>query len=80
MRVLFFGRLQDAVGKSQLDLEGGFSTIEELRAELSRITPELAVALQHPSIRVAVDRAIIVGEADLSRAAEVAFMPPLSGG
>ncbi|MFI4936762.1 MAG: MoaD/ThiS family protein, partial [Caulobacterales bacterium] len=40
----------------------------------------LGAALCGPSVQVAVDQAIVRGDALLAASAEVAFLPPMSGG
>jgi len=42
--------------------------------------PELAEALGGPGVQVAVDKALVRGEAVLTASTEVAFLPPMSGG
>jgi molybdopterin synthase sulfur carrier subunit len=76
-RVLLFGRLADVAGWRARDIDG--SSIAEIRAALSA-DDLLAEALEGRGVQVAVDRVIVRGEAALTAASEVAFMPPMSGG
>ena len=76
-RVLLFGRLADVAGWRERTVEG--ASLADLRAALSA-DPDLAEALAGKGVQVAVDRAIVRGEAALTAASEVAFMPPMSGG
>ena len=76
-RVLLFGRLADVAGWRDRIFEG--ASIADIRAVLGG-DAELAEALAGPGVQVAVDRAIVRGEAVLTAASEVAFMPPMSGG
>lgn len=80
MRVLFFGRLRDIAGASELNVTQTFETLAQLRRWLAETHPELAPALEQRGMRVAIDKAIVVGDARLGGAQEVAFMPPMSGG
>lgn len=76
-RVLLFGRLADVAGWRTRDIDG--SSLAEIRAALAGDAP-LAEALEGRGVQVAVDRVIVRGEAALTAASEVAFMPPMSGG
>ena len=77
-RVLLFGRLADQAGWRDRSVDA--SSLAALRAALSADDPELAEALAGPGVQVAVDKAIVRGEAALAAATEVAFLPPMSGG
>lgn len=75
--MLLFGRLSDIAGWRSRDLEA--SSIAALRDILSE-DDLLAQALAAPGVQVALDQAIVRGDAVLSRGSEVAFLPPMSGG
>lgn len=75
--MLLFGRLSDIAGWRSRDLEA--SSITALRDILSE-DDMLAQALAAPGVQVALDQAIVRGDAVLSRGSEVAFLPPMSGG
>jgi molybdopterin synthase sulfur carrier subunit len=77
-RVLLFGRLADQAGWRDRSVEA--ATLAALRAALAVDDPDLAEALGGPGVQVAVDKAIVRGEASLAAATEVAFLPPMSGG
>ncbi len=77
-RVLLFGRLADQAGWRTRTVEAG--DLAGLRAVLAANDPELGEALVAPGVQVAVDKAIVRGEAALTAATEVAFLPPMSGG
>ncbi|MGD9965767.1 MAG: MoaD/ThiS family protein [Hyphomonadaceae bacterium] len=82
-RLLFFGRLRDVAGASEqnIELPSDIATIADLRRWLGAENDVLGEALNARSVRVAVDRLIASDDCVLVRgAAEVAFMPPLSGG
>jgi molybdopterin synthase sulfur carrier subunit len=76
-RVLLFGRLADQAGWRERVVEA--ADLAALREALSA-DPGLGEALSGPGVQVAVDKAIVRGEATLSAATEVAFLPPMSGG
>ena len=75
--MLLFGRLADIAGWRERTVEG--ASLADLRAALSA-DPDLAEALAGKGVQVAVNRTIVRGEAALTAASEVAFMPAMSGG
>lgn len=77
-RVLLFGRLSDVAGWRSRDLES--DSIAALRRLLSEEDALLGEALAAPGVQVALDQAIVRGDAVLSARSEVAFLPPMSGG
>jgi len=77
-RVLLFGRLADIAGWRERELEA--DSVGALRALLSGEDEALAGALAGPGVQVALDQAILRGDAALSARSEVAFLPPMSGG
>jgi sulfur-carrier protein len=77
-RVLLFGRLSDVAGWRERELES--PSLVALRALLSSEDEGLAEALAAPGVQVALDQAIVRGDALLSPRSEVAFLPPMSGG
>lgn len=77
-RVLLFGRLADLAGWRDRVVEA--SSLAGLRDLLAADDTELGEALAGPGVQVAVDKAIVRGEAVLAAATEVAFLPPMSGG
>lgn len=80
VRVLFFGRLRDIAGASEIDVADGGGSVAELRALLNAENPGLGDALGSPEVRVAIDQIIAGDDASIEGAREIAFMPPLSGG
>ncbi len=77
-RVLLFGRLADQAGWRDRMVEA--DDLATLRGALAADDPALGEALVAPGVQVAVDKAIVRGEAALTAATEVAFLPPMSGG
>lgn len=77
-RVLLFGRLADQAGWRDRVIDAG--DLAALRGVLAADDPALGEALAAAGVQVAVDKAIVRGEAALTAATEVAFLPPMSGG
>ena len=77
-QVLLFGRLADQAGWRNRAFEATSQAV--LRGLIANDDPELGEALSGPGVQVAVDKALVRGEAVLTAATEVAFLPPMSGG
>ncbi|MBL8770876.1 MAG: MoaD/ThiS family protein [Phenylobacterium sp.] len=77
-RVLLFGPLRDLAGWRERQIAA--ASVHELRATLASEDPELGAALGGKGVQVAVDQAVVRGDAALGPASEVAFLPPMSGG
>ena len=77
-RVLLFGPLRDLAGWRERDVEG--STLAEVRARLQAEDAALGEAIAGPGVQVAIDQALVRGDAPITAGAEVAFLPPMSGG
>lgn len=77
-QVLLFGRLADQAGWRDRAFE--VPSLTALRTLIAQDDPDLAEALAGPGVQVAVDKALVRGEAVLTAATEVAFLPPMSGG
>jgi molybdopterin synthase sulfur carrier subunit len=77
-RVLLFGPLRDLAGWRERDLAA--ASLAELRRALAAEDPALGEALAAPGVQVALDQVVVRGDAALSARAEVAFLPPMSGG
>ena len=78
--MLLFGRLRDLAGWREKTLDPAPATISALRDVIAHGNAALAEALVAQGVQVAVDQAIVRGNALLSATAEVAFLPPMSGG
>ena len=79
IRLLAFASAGDALGASELDLEmPDGSRVADLRERLDRDHPRLAPLW--PRLAVAVDGRVVPPEAPLTDGAEVALLPPVSGG
>jgi molybdopterin synthase sulfur carrier subunit len=80
IRVLLFGRLADLAGWRDRTLADAPASLAALRAILSAENPALGFALSAAGVRAAVDKVLVTGDVALSGGAEVALMPPMSGG
>ena len=80
--VLLFGRLRDAFGASSVSLPEGASTAALLRVRLAEVYPHLASQIIAKSVRIAVNKILVVDEeaARIAASDEIALLPPLSGG
>jgi molybdopterin synthase sulfur carrier subunit len=80
MRVLLFGRLGDLAGWRERSFDPAPASLSELKRLIAAADAALGAALSGPGVQAAIDRAIVRGDARLSPGAEVAFLPPMSGG
>ena len=79
VRVLFFGRLKDIVGRSEEDAElSEGARVEDLFARYGRSFPEMVQF--RSSVVASVNQEFAEWRAPLSSGDEVAFLPPVSGG
>jgi len=78
--VLLFGRLADLAGWRERVVDPAPGRLSQLREMLASQDPALGLALAAGGVRAAVDRVLAVGDAEVPAGAEVAFMPPMSGG
>lgn len=79
-RVLLFGPLRDVAGWRERTVEPAPSSLSALRAFLAAEDPALGEALCGKGVQTAVDQALVRGDLALAPGAEVAFLPPMSGG
>jgi molybdopterin synthase sulfur carrier subunit len=80
IRILLFGRLRDVAGWGDTVIDAAPQSLHALRGLIGERWPELSQALKGPGVQAAIDRALVRGDAPLHAGAEVAFMPPMSGG
>lgn len=79
IRLLAFASAGDALGASEMDLEmPDGSRVADLRERLDQDHPRLAPLW--PRLAIAVDGRVVPPEAPLTDGAEVALLPPVSGG
>ena len=77
-RVLLFGRLADVAGWRERMVIA--DTLDQVKRCLAQTDAALGAALRGSGVQAAVDRQIVRGDAVLAPNAEVAFLPPMSGG
>lgn len=75
-RVQYFGRLEELTGKSEEQIKAQANTVAELRAAITNLYPGMAEA----SYSVAVNQQIADGSQTIDTEAEIALLPPFSGG
>jgi molybdopterin synthase sulfur carrier subunit len=80
IKVLLFGRLRDVAGWRETAIEPAPPTLAGLKRVIAERWPDLAEALAGPGVQAAVNRGLVRGDTLLGPEAEVAFMPPMSGG
>ena len=78
--VLLFGPLRDLAGWRVRTIDPAPVSLPALKAWLGAEDDRLGAALDGPGVRAAVDKVIAAGDAPLRPGAEVAFLPPMSGG
>ncbi len=80
-KIVFLGWLKDSAGGAERRVElPAMTTPEELIAFVANGDQLLAEELAEPSIRMIVNKSILVDKVLPDTIEEVAFMPPLSGG
>ena len=80
VRLLLFGRLADVAGWRERALDPAPASLSALRGHIAAEFPELAEALNAKGVQAAVDKVVVRGDVALAPGAEVAFLPPMSGG
>jgi molybdopterin synthase sulfur carrier subunit len=81
MRILFFGRLGDRIGReTEVELPADVRNVADLRQLLARLKPEVGSEFLGKTLRACVDDAIVNDDHPVDERSEVAFFPPLSGG
>lgn len=80
VRVLLFGPLRDIAGWRERVVDPAPATLSALRNLLAEADARLGEALCGPGVQAAVDKAVAPGDPALRPGAEVAFLPPMSGG
>ncbi len=79
VRVLFFGRLKEIVGRGADDAEVAVGArVEDVFSRYSSLFPVLADL--RPSVAPSLNREFAAWQAPLSPGDEIAFLPPVSGG
>lgn len=80
MRILFYGKLADALGRQmEVDVPGSCS-VHELRDHVAELRPPAASALRDKRVRACIGDSIVLDSHVVGPADEVEFIPPVSGG
>ena len=80
LTVLLFGRLAERLGRQiSVTVEGPLS-IAELRRRIVAEQGDAARELLEPHVRPALDQRLVGEDALVAAGAEIAFLPPFSGG
>ena len=83
MKILFFARLRDALGREYLELEDERCppSVADLRALIQeQASGEFADAMADANVFCAVNQRVVNDDHALQAADEVAFFPPMTGG
>ncbi|MEF1291241.1 molybdopterin synthase sulfur carrier subunit [Vibrio sp. M260118] len=80
IKVLFFAQTRELVGTDELQLEGEFSTVEDVRSHLIQQEGKWDLALEPGKLLAAVNQSIVPFEHAIKAGDEVAFFPPVTGG
>lgn len=80
MKVLFYGRLADVLGRQMdLPIDGG-CTVAELRRRVAESRPAAAGPLRDKRVRACVGDTIVSDQYVVGADDQVEFFPPVSGG
>ncbi|HAW17210.1 MAG: molybdopterin converting factor subunit 1 [Oceanospirillaceae bacterium] len=81
IKVLFFGQLKDQLGVAGIEISIEHEVnVSQLVENIIQAHPQWASALHKETVLVAVDQVMAKADTLVSRAAEVAFFPPVTGG
>ncbi len=80
MKVFFYGKLDDAVGKEIEIPADGPSSVGGLKRQLAVDYPEMANALQDGRLKALVGETFVGDDHPLTAKDEVEFLAPVSGG
>ena len=78
--MLLFGAIGDVAGWRERGIDPAPTSLFVLRDRLTDEDPALGEALRGKGVQAAVDKTLVRGDAALTPSAEVAFLPPMSGG
>jgi len=80
VKILFYGRLADAIGRELEVKASDGCTVAELRQTLAASHPEAAETLASRRARACVGDFVVAEDYVLAAADQVEFLPPVSGG
>ncbi len=82
IKVLFFARVRDQVGTSEMDFElpSGYQNVGAVIDLLKRKGESFEAVLSDPSVLVALNQEMANAETTVEEGDELAFFPPVTGG
>lgn len=81
MRVCFFGKMGEAIGREvEIEIPGSAGTVAGLRGLLAEHYPDAADALTDLGLKACIADAIVNDDHPIAGVEQVEFFPPLSGG
>lgn len=81
VQVRFFASLRESMDIDAIELKLDDASLAGVRSQLATLLdPAQREALNAPGVQVAVNQAIVQGEAALQPGDEIAFLPPVTGG
>lgn len=80
IQVLFFAKIREQIGQSQLTVAEDFTTVEALRLHLTAQGEPWRSALAVDKLLVGVNHTIVPLTTAIKGGDEVAFFPPVTGG
>ena len=83
LKLVYFAWVRERVGKAEEEIvpPAGVTTVADLMRWLGERGEEYGHAFEHPkSIRAAIDKSHVRGDAAIAGAREIAIFPPMTGG
>ncbi|GAA0514865.1 molybdopterin synthase sulfur carrier subunit [Tatumella terrea] len=80
INVLFFARVRELAGCSDLGVAAGYPDVDALHQHLVARDGRFALALEKEKLLVAVNQTLVPFSHPLNDGDEVAFFPPVTGG
>ncbi len=83
MKIRYFAWVRERIGRAEEEIAppDNVRTVEDLIAWLKTRGPEYETAFEREGVvRAAIDRIHVKPDAPISRATEIAFFPPMTGG
>ena len=82
IRVLFFARIRDQLGVSDLEIEltEGVHNLSQFTAHLISENPAFGDILTQPNVLVAINQEFGSAETTVEDGDEIAYFPPVTGG
>jgi len=78
--VFFFAQTRELVGVDSVEVDATYSTIEEIRSDLSTREGKWDIALEEGKLLSALNQSIVPLTTEVKDGDEVAFFPPVTGG